>query len=239
MVCHLSPVQRLRDERAFFCESLPTVAFGLRPIIVGPHSQAGSVQGVELISTSKSKSRGWRVISAVGIMYRGVQKADLYHLHSPELIPVGLILKLILKKKIVYDTREDFPSMMLAKSYLPRWSRLAVSKCVAVMERIAAKFFDGVLTADAGTLRPLARTGRSKKLVLYNFPNLQYFPDVASSQKSYDLVYRGGLSERAGTLVLFEAMRLLLNRGIRTRLLLFGYFDNPRDEKCIRNALVD
>ena len=237
-VCHLSPLQRLRDERAFSRESLPSLLYGLRPVIIGPHSQEGLVHDVQFIPIAKSRSRLRRMVTAVRTLFQALkQRADLYHVHNPELIPVGLALKLLFGKSVVYDTREDFPSMMLTKTYLPRTLRAPMSRFVATAERAAARLLDGVITADPGSLRPLARLGKSKKLVFYNFPNLEYFPAPRSVPKLYDLVYRGGLSERAGTFVLFEAVRLLLDRGISARLLIFGYTDNQQAENAIRDRL--
>jgi glycosyltransferase involved in cell wall biosynthesis len=237
-VCHLSPLERLQDERAFSRESLPSLAYGLQPAIVGPHARTGFIQDVKFISIPKSRNRALRMFASIrSVSHALKQRAHIYHVHSPELIPVALILKLLFKKKVVYDSREDFPSMMLTKTYLPRIVRVPISRSVAAIERVATRLLDGVLTADPGSLRPLAKIGKSKKLVFYNFPNLLYFPPTNSIQKSYDLVYRGGLSERAGTFVLFRALRILLDRGISARLLLFGYTDNQQTESAIRDTL--
>ena len=237
-VCHLSPVQRARDERAFSRESLPAAAYGLQFTIVGPHSFAGMIEGVEFVPVPKSRNLILRILLPIRMLRWALkQNVEIYHVHNPELIPTGIALKFLFHKKVVYDTREDFPSMMLTKSYLPpRWRR-PVSRIVARFEKLAGRFLDAVITADSGSLRPLAKTGKSRKLVLYNFPNLKFFPPVENTEKCYDLVYRGGLSERAGTFVLLEALRLLADRGITPRLLLFGYTDNAESERRIRELL--
>jgi glycosyltransferase involved in cell wall biosynthesis len=115
--------------------------------------------------------------------------------------------------------------------------RALASRVVAIAERLAARSLDGFITADSGTLRPHAKAGKSRKLVLYNFPNLQYFPEPTPANQAFDLVYRGGLSERAGTFVLLNSLRLLKDRGIPVRLLMFGYTDNQQTERTIRDAL--
>lgn len=237
-VCHLSPVQNRRDARVFSRESLPAVSFGLRPVIVGPHSQRTAIEGVEFISLPQRGNRALRIISALRLVRSALPtRADIFHVHSPELIPAGLVLKFIFRKKVVYDSREDFPSMMLTKSYLPRRLRVIASKLVAALERLAARHLDGIVTADSGSLRPLAHIGSSKKLVFYNLPNLRYFPQPSSVEKAYDLVYRGGLSERAGTFVLLRALQILLDSGISARLLLFGYTDNEPAKHALNNEL--
>jgi glycosyltransferase involved in cell wall biosynthesis len=237
-VCHLSPIESRRDERAFSRESLPLVAYGLRPTILGPHSDGGQVQGVKFIPTTKSRSRALRILLASRIVRSALrQRADIYHVHSPELIPAAFLLKFVFGKKVIYDTREDFPSMMLTKTYLPARWRTLVSRLVGIAERLVARSVDGFVTADSGTLRPHAKVGKSRKLVFYNFPNLQFFPEPAPVDKAFDLVYRGGLSERAGTFVLLNALRLLKERGLPVSLLMFGYTDNAQTEQMIRDAL--
>ena len=239
IVCHLSPIESRRDERAFSRQALPTLDYGLRPRILGPHCCQDRIQDVEFVSLPKSRGRALRILLASRFLWSALkQKADIYHVHSPELIPVGLMLKLIFRKKVVYDSREDFPAMMLTKAYLPpRWRKL-VSRIVASAEGLAARILDGFVTADSGTLRPHAKKGKSRKLVFYNFPNLRYFPELQTIEKKFDLVYRGGLSERAGTFVLLKAVRLLKERGTPVRLLMFGYADNKQTEQMVRDSVL-
>jgi glycosyltransferase involved in cell wall biosynthesis len=238
VVCHLSPIESRRDERAFSRECLPSLRYGLRPRILAPYSSERTLQGVDYVSLPKSRGRILRILLAPRFLQVALrQQADIYHVHSPELILVGLILKFIFGKKVIYDTREDFPSMMLTKTYLPVRLRKITSRIVASFERLAAYLVDGFITADSGSLRPHAKAGKSRKLVFYNFPNLNYFPEPPPVEKQFDLVYRGGLSERAGTFVLLNALRLLKEQGIPLRLLMFGYADNQQTEESIRDLV--
>jgi glycosyltransferase involved in cell wall biosynthesis len=167
------------------------------------------------------------------------QRADIYQFHDPELIPVGLLLKLVFRKRVIYDLCEDFPSMMLNKRYLPSEFRGIVNAVVKFAESTAAKHLDGIVTADPLTLRRLARVRGSRKLVFLNFPILHYFPAKPAATTQFDFVYRGGLSERAGVLLLFEAMRAMVRRGRRPRVLLIGYTDDEVSLAAIEAASKD
>lgn len=239
-VCHVTPIQNWRDDRAFSRESLAALPYGLHSTIVGPHSISGTLEGVDFVPVPAVGNRVLRILLGLRLLRWALrQKADIWHVHSPELIPTALVLKWIFRKKVVYDSREDFPSMMLTKSYLsPRWRKF-MSGFVAAAEHFAARELDGVLTADPGTLRPLAHAGLSKKLVFYNFPNLRHFANRGPAEKAFDLVYRGGLSERAGTFVLLRALRYLLDSGIPARLLLFGYVDDAHSLQALNSALAE
>ncbi len=237
-VCHLTPVQDRLDSRTYIMEMLPLTKHGCRLTLIGAHGLDQLQQSVNFVSIPRRQTRVTRILLAVGMAFRAVRHpAQLYHLHNPEMIPAGLLLKWWAGKKVVYDTQEDHPSMMLTKAYLPSALRRIASKVVASVERLAARVFDGFIAADSGTLRATARVGTSRKMVFYNLPNLDFFPSPESTDKQFDLVYRGGLSERAGTFVLLSALRELRSRGLNPRLLLFGYADSRGDRIKIENHI--
>jgi glycosyltransferase involved in cell wall biosynthesis len=233
-VCHFASALGGLDSRLFHLECVPLAASGVDVCFVGPHGINGKHLGVQLLSSPVRRNRAVRMFTApllLGKLLR--QRAVIYHFHNPELIPVGLVLKLLFRKRVVYDVWEDFPTTMRNKRYIPGPLRGVAKTAVCLAEGIAARCFDGVVTADPFTLRRFARKGGSRKIVFFNFPNLEFFPPPNRAEKRFDFVYRGGLSERAGTLVLLEAMRLTIDRGKRPRLLLVGYYDDERTRQLV------
>ncbi len=97
------------------------------------------------------------------------QRAILYHFQDPELFPLAFVLKLICRKRVVYDAYEDFPSMAANKAGLPRALKSLAAKAIANIERLAIHLFDGVMTADPFTMRRLAKS-RAPKTRLLQFP---------------------------------------------------------------------
>ena len=235
-VCHLSPVKGRLDARTYNMEILPAVKHGVRAALVGPHGTEHHETGLDVVPLTGGRSRLGRFFTSPAIaFFARRQPARIYHLHNPEMIPAGLLLKLLFRKTVVYDTQEDFAAMMLTKTYLPLRLRGLMGKAVHVAERLAANLFDGFMTADSGTMRALAHSGKSKKLVFYNLPNLEFFTNLKPMPKRFDVVYRGGLSERAGTFVLLDALQVLRRRGILARALLFGY----TDDQAVRSAILE
>ena len=238
-VCHVSSVQRSIDARAFYRECVPLSAAGLRMCLLAPHGVNGRREGVELLSLPHRKNRFLRMLltpTLLPILLR--QRVALYHLHDPELIPLAILLKLLFRRKVIYDSREDFPHMMANKRYMPAVLRPLIARLVAFVESLAARHLDGILTADAATLRRFARRGRSRQLVFFNFPNLEFFPDPPPISKHYDLVYRGGIAERTGAVVLLDALCLLRDQGCPAKTLLLGYFDDSRAEHALRSQIA-
>lgn len=213
---------------------MPLAASGFRVRFVSPASHTERRDGVDFVplrQTAKRLRLPFSADSLLPILLR--QQANVYHFQDPQLLPIALALKIIFRKQMIYDAYEDFPSMVRNKRSIPRILRPLASKLIAGLERLAANCFDGVMTADPFTLRRLARTGKSRKCVFFNFPNLEFFPSPKDTPKKFDLVYRGGISVRAGSWVLLDAMRLLADRGKMPTLLFIGYFDDASSEKAL------
>jgi|SRR5271157_33188 len=164
------------------------------------------------------------------------EHADVYHVHTFQLLPVAVLLKVLFRKRVAYDMFEDFPSMVLTREWRPHWLRKLISKLVYEVENAACRIVDAVITADPGVLRQYVRAGRRKgktrRMVFYNFPALEVFFEKFTQgnwdrPKRYDLVYSGGMSERTGVFVLLDAIEKLAQRSIRPKVLMFGYTDTP------------
>ena len=238
--CHFTLSHAELKSRTFHRLCLSLVANGFDVRYLSPASIEGPYSGMHHVRLPRLSGRLRQMLSWPQLLAALLrQRPALYHFQDPELLPVALLLKIIFRKRVLYDAYEDFPSMALQSSRVPPWLRRAAFLVVAAAERLAARHFDGILTADPITLRRLARNGRSRKMVLYNFPNLDFFPAPAkkSGPKEFDLVYRGGLSERAGTYVLLEALHILQQQGSVVRLLLIGYSDSFSAEAQLRETI--
>lgn len=236
VVCHCTTVHAQLKSRTYHRQMLPLAEAGVRVHFVAPMHQREFPEGMALFTISRPtnprrKFLAWLHLTRTLLL----QNADLYHIQDPQLLPLGFVLKLLFRKSVVYDAYEDFPSMAAVKKSVPRPLRALFAFTLALVERLAARCFDAIITADPLTLRRLARHGKSRKLVFYNFPNLSFFPPQAlpNENRAFDLVYRGGLSERTGTFVLLEALAQLAARPNPPRLLLLGYFDDRDSEGAV------
>jgi glycosyltransferase involved in cell wall biosynthesis len=239
-LCHFTTAHRQLKSRSFHRECLPLAAAGMAVRYVAPMDIRGRRDGVDFVALRDHASLVRRFFAGPSLLRELLrQDASLYHFQDPELLPVAFALKLIFGKRVVYDAYEDFPSVAASKAAIPRVLRPLAAAIVGAAERLAACCFDGVMTADPLTLRRLGRSGKSRKLVFYNFPNLDFFPAPKPRAKRFDVVYRGGLSERTGTFVLLDAMRLLAARSKPARLLLLGYFDDDAAEKQVHERICE
>jgi glycosyltransferase involved in cell wall biosynthesis len=238
-LCHFTALHTELKSRSYYMQFMPLAAGGTKVRYVSPAGIRGRHHRVDFVALPKR--RGWlrhllAIPSLLNVLRK--QRAGLYHFQDLELLPAALLLKLLFRKRVVFDCYEDFPSMALTMRNTPPLLRPVAASIVAAAVRLAAHTFDGLMTADPLTLRKMARSGRCHKITFYNFPNLDVFPPPAADPaKDFDIVYRGGLSERAGTWVLLDAMRLVTLRGLAARLLLIGYCDDAKVEAALRERI--
>ncbi len=238
VLCHCTLVHGELKSRTYHRQLLPLARLGFDVRYIAPMKHGDPAGAVRIIPFSAPNGALRRFVVWPCLLKTLLrQNAQLYHFQDPQLLPLALALKILFRKRVVYDAYEDFPSIALAKKSIPALLRPIAAAAVAFSERLATHLFDAITTADPITLRRFARSGKSEKLVFYNFPNVDFFPLPKPRRARFDLVYRGGMSVRTGIFVLFKALRLLSERAIRPRLLLLGYFDHPRDERTFRNLV--
>lgn len=237
--CHFTIAHTQLKSRSFHRICRPLSQRGIRVRYISPMTNAPP-GNVDFIMIPRRRSHLARVLRNWGLLRNLLEaEAHLYHFQDPELLPLALALKVLFNRRVIYDAYEDFPSVARASRSVPQGLRGIFGSFVELAEQLAARFLDGITTADPFTLRRLGRAGRSRKLVFSNFPNLDFFPPPSGGYKLFDLVYRGGLSERAGTFDLLDAVQFLKLRSRSLRLLLIGYFDSPAAEGSLRRRVVE
>ena len=103
-VVHLSSAHEGLDIRIFHKEAISLAKAGYEVALIAPDLPQGPVHGVKLISIKLADKRLERFVLSVWQVYRLAlkEKADLYHFHDPELIPIALLLRLA-GKKVIYE----------------------------------------------------------------------------------------------------------------------------------------
>lgn len=133
-------------------------------------------------------------------------KADIYHFHDPELIPVGLKLK---KKypdsKVIFDSHENYSDDIKDKPYIPALLRNPVSWIYKFYERRAIKKIDAVISATPSIRNHFLSIG-ARTIDVNNYPFLTEFASTRGfSEKVYDAVYMGAISRIRGVKEVVDA----------------------------------
>jgi glycosyltransferase involved in cell wall biosynthesis len=239
-ICHITTVHPVKDARIFYRMCRGLAAKKIAVVLIAPGSFAAepflrpSRWNDNLAQASRPLRAGIALKAALA------ENADVYHFHDPELIPMALALKILKPASVViYDVHEDYPSMMRDKYWLPQWLRPSAASAARLANRLAARFLSGIVVADRGVADDFMKIAPGRILLHYNFPALDLFahPDGPPPRPMADLVYLGGLSERAGIFVLLDALEILAASDIKPTARLAGYTDGEKGLATIDAAL--
>ena len=211
-ICHVTSVHPYNDTRIFFKECCSLTVAGFETHLVAPGAADMVAGGVYLHGVHKrSTNRIMRMTGTVNEVY-GIAcsvDADVYHLHDPELIFAGILLKLFRRKKVIYDVHEDYPKSIMASEWIHPVLRAVIGQSVAFAEWLGSKIFDGIVAATPSIA---GRFPQMKTVVVQNFPILdELLPDAAIpyKQRLPVIAYIGSISKLRGAKEMVEAAGLL------------------------------
>lgn len=220
------------------CRTLARSAYTVS--LVAPHSRPETVEGVQVVPIPGMNDRLARAARLTrgtwGVYHKARQlRADLYHFHDPELLPVGLLLKLTTRTAVIYDVHEDYPENVRAKEWLPWWVRAAAAHSVGRFEQLTASQVDGIVAATEYIAR---RFPSSKTRVIHNYPSLSDLRSVVGQQRPYQrndtLIYTGGLTNHRGIQQIVQALEYVGNPGVK--LMLLGGHVHRETETAVRES---
>jgi len=207
-IVHLTSAHPRDDIRVFLKECRSLVARGHEVVLVVADGRGDEVRdGVKITDVGRPSGRLDRMFKASRRVYRQAVAldAELYHLHDPELLPVGLKLKRC-GKKVVFDAHEDVPKQILGKHYLHPWVRIVVSWCFAHFEHYACEHFDGVVTATP-YIRDKFLKINPRSVDINNFPMIGELESaVPWTDKADEVCYVGSIAQIRGVKELVRAM---------------------------------
>jgi glycosyltransferase involved in cell wall biosynthesis len=238
-IVHLTSAHPVTDVRIFHkeCRSLARVGFDV--VQICNHDLNDTIDGVRILGLGKNKGRVSRFTKGViktcvaALRCRG----DLYHLHDPDILIVGIALR-ILGKRVIYDVHEDLPTKILLKMYLPKIVRRPLSLIVGHLENIAAGLMSGLITATPVLGVRFQKLNRNI-VVVNNFPMLEEFDNAGTEgweKREPSVAYFGGISEARGVYEMIQAVNIL-PAALGVKLELAGWFYVESLFDCLKKQL--
>lgn len=156
------------------------------------------------------------------------ENANIYHFHDPELLFIAKKLKKN-KKKVIFDSHEDYYTQILQKEYIPLFIRKFIAKCYKAYESNVLKKIDAVVFP--AKMDGIDFESRAKRVVYVdNKPRLDELPEEKADLNILHICYTGGLTYNRGILHIAEAAK-----EARVKLYLAGPFESEE----FKNKVID
>ncbi|MEY4003201.1 MAG: hypothetical protein RIT07_1243 [Bacteroidota bacterium] len=210
-VCHLSSVHVATDTRIFYryCTHL---SIQYEVTLIAVHTKDEHLQGIHIIPFKRFKNKLLRVLLTWFLMFFKALRvrAELYHLHDPELIPCGLLLR-FMGKKVVLDIHENVAEDIFDKPWIP--AKRILYACFHFFEKKAVKSFSIILAEHS--YEPRYQAMGADLTTVLNYPDLPFFTPFAENvnRKTNRIFYMGILLESRGLQQVAEALYILKKQG--------------------------
>ncbi len=210
-VVHLTSAHSRFDTRIFVkqCRSLAGHDYNVS-LVVADGKDDEFKDGVKIFDVGQLPGRLNRMFRMTQRVFQKAVAldADVYHLHDPELIPIGLKLK-HLGKKVIFDSHEDVPTQLLSKPYLEPVLLRALSAAFSLFERHACRRFDGIIAATP-FIRDKFLAINPRTVDINNFPVIgELDATVPWADKHQEVCYVGGIGVIRGAREIVRACEFL------------------------------
>ena len=226
----ISTVHETYDTRIFY-KQIASLRANYDVVYFSPAS--GTPEHDWIVPLPKSRSKLGRLRTQLALIGKlRHHRADLYLLHDPELLPLGIVLK-CLGKRVVWDMHEDTYNDIKTKTYLNPLTRSVVAFIYRLFQGIAYRLFDGFILAEDGYSDYFAQPARV--CVVHNYPlleRLNRYQEVAKGRET--IVYIGSISANRGVFQLLDLVARLQRDFPRITLQLIGPFTDERLEASVR-----
>ena len=205
-IAQLSSHHNILDNRIFYRECRSLAAAGYDVVLVAQHDQDEVRDGIRILAVPRYRSRLERVtLTAFRVVHRAWrERPAVFHLHDPELIPWGLLLRL-LGRRVIFDVHEDFTQAADVRNWLPDAARPLVARLSDVSAWLARKTL-AIVIAERYYERRFP--GATKVL---NYPHLERSAALQAIERRADarpkrvrLLYVGNVTRSRGALIYAE-----------------------------------
>lgn len=223
-ICHLASHHKMNDMRIFEkeCKSLAKGGFDVTLIGFGPSAKTETIEGVRCISLFCPIKNNWETISKrnkKSLEAALKVDADIYHIHEPELLPVGLKLKR--KGKIVifdsheyygWQLRDNIHKIKIIKT--PAFLMKVIGSLYMRYEKHVCMKLDAVVQVCTMNGVDYFANRCRKTLFIRNLPSISDYTrktpiDYANGPK---IAMIGGITKERGITQLVQATRLAEGR---------------------------
>ena len=211
LVVILTSVHDPFDPRIFHKQARTLASAGYRVILLAPYHGRTTVDGVDVYGVPAPKSRAGRPLVWLRLLRRALRlRADVYHFHDPELLPLGLLLARLTGQPVVYDAHEYYREELAARGWIPRPLRRPSAELVYAIETFVARRIAAVVAVNEHMAAAFRARG-ARTVTVRNYPPLSHFNRTIGDGSSPDLAvaYVGALTPVRGLATVWEAGRRL------------------------------
>ena len=190
-----------------------------------------------------NSNRFVRILSQPILLYQLLKSnSNTYLLHNPDTLIIGLILKLLCNKTVVYDTHEDFSLRIDFKDWIPKSLKFIIKVSIIKLEYYASKYFDHFIYTQTQIISRITKNStliNNSFILKENFNLISKNYEVFNINNPLKLVYVGSISKYRGIGNIIESLVSLRKIGYHINLDVYGRIPNDLKTEFISYTKLD
>lgn len=243
-IVHLSTVHNPHDTRILYRECFSLKEAGNQVTLLACSNKPLSISEINVITFPTPKNRVVRMtFTAFKLLKQAIElDADIYHFHDPELIPWMILLKIIKRKRIIFDVHENIIGSLTDREWIPKPFLPLILNSAKLFLPILMKPFQ-IIFAERSY--PKIYPWITDYAVICNFPKTAYFPkENVEKFPTFSIVYIGGITIPRGIVEILDALKTLQDRNQEINFYLIGKVHLPNhltldqliEERSLKNV---
>lgn len=233
-VCIITSSHPFTDTRIFKKEGRSLVKAGFEVYELAPvDEKRQQVDGITVLGFSRIKNRWSRMTNFPAMLKLAASlKADIYHLHEPELLLASIFIKTSNPKaRLIYDVHENYNDAIISdeKNWIPGWLKPGLAWLIDTLEKPLSRFCDLVIAAGPDIE---ARFRKHRTISIRNFAPTEIIDKVLMNKRpqgknlsKYRIVYTGSITKTRGMIEILRALEIV-NKKHPTELLATGIYQD-------------
>ena len=185
------------------------------------------IDKIKILVIPRYKSKLLRPLALFHLFIRGFKtNSDIYHCHEPDALLSGILLKLLKRKKLIYDVHEHWP--VAFSENFPSFFRPIIRFTIEKIEKYGSRATDHIIVVIEEQKERFVKLGISSKkiAVIMNTEELDVFDTAEIKYLGYEdnfvISYVGGFEPHRGLDTAIKAMPKILEKIPNAKLLLVG-----------------
>lgn len=225
-VCILTSAHPAFDTRIFHKQAVSLRQAGYEVTLISHHPESTTRDGIEIEALPPVDTHWDRFVDLWDLYKSAIKKdADVYHLHDPGLLPVGVGLSARTDAKIIYDVHEQYEKAFQYYDFPPDFITPAFVKFYPRFQSLCCMKFDGVITTNLSTTKQFRQAGHQNVVAIHNYPitdKIKIGKADVESTADFILAYVGSMGPIRGLKQMLNCTHKLCDQGYDVELWLLG-----------------
>jgi len=195
--------------------------------------------GMKIIGLPKWIKKGGRIKLWWILFKRALQsRAEIIHFHDPELIPLAFLVKLFVRKKIIYDVHEEIVLDIKDKDWIPSYIKFFVVQAFILIERVCVPFFDAVIYTTPIVGRRYVNLAK-RAISVENYSKLDTFSNITRDydNQSHEVIFLGRVLNVRGVDRVIRAFQNVVTRIPDAKFIIVGDIVPESYENELKNLV--